>query len=136
MQWPIRKRTMTTMTTTTAQTITAAPTTGRWKWSGETEEPNYDDDERTTNYKEYQKKLNDDAWNEYAHARDDDDDEDTETLTVEEQSRNSNFGLCCYCKKTLKSRADFLCNPQFNFYRMCTKCHEAYSKPWYLQPNQ
>lgn len=148
--------------TTTAQTMTAAPTARRWKWSGETEEPdysrwNYDDDERTTSYKEYQKKLRDDAWNDYAHAHDDDDDdddnEDTGTLTVEEQRRiqwyhatahaksngksesnNSNFGLCCHCKKKLNDRADFVCNPQESFYRMCIKCHEDYSKP--KQPNQ
>jgi hypothetical protein len=73
------KTTTMTMTTTTAQT--AAPTTRRWKWSGETEEPDYnnrwndDDDECTTTYKEHQQKLKDDAWNDYAHARDDEDDD-------------------------------------------------------------
>jgi len=69
------------MTTTTTTAQTAAPTTRRWKWSGETEEPDYDrwnddDDEHTTSYKEYQQKLKNDAWNDYAHARDDEEDDD------------------------------------------------------------
>jgi hypothetical protein len=72
---------MTTMTTTTTAQTAAPTTTRRWKWSGETEEPdydrwNYDDDEHTTSYKEHVQKLKNDAWNDYAHARDDDDEED------------------------------------------------------------
>jgi len=134
----------TTMTTTTAQT--AVPTTRRWKWSGETEEPDHDrwnddDDERTTTYKEHVQKLKDDAWNDYAHARDDEDDEayfdDDEcpsllpsavaaasaaqqhvpfmNLTKEERDKKSDqfkFGLCAHCDAGLDDESDFVCEPR------------------------
>jgi hypothetical protein len=75
--------------TTTAQTKSAAPTTRRWKWSGETEEPDYnrwndDDDECTTTYKQHQQKLKNDAWNDYAHARDDEDDDNDDDAWFED----------------------------------------------------
>ena len=140
-----KQRTMTT--TTTAQTAAPTTTTRRWKWSGETEEPdygrwNYDDDEHTTSYKKYQQKLKDDAWNDYAHARDDDDDdalyyEDDEcpsllpaavanasaaqphvpfmNLTKDERDQKSDqfkFGMCAHCDAGLDDESDFVCEPR------------------------
>lgn len=73
---------MTTMTTTTRTAPTSATTitTRRWKWSGETDEPDYDrwnDDEEqtTTTYKEHEQMLKDAAWRDYAHSHEDDDNE-------------------------------------------------------------
>lgn len=72
---------MTTMTTTTKTAPTSATTitTRRWKWSGETDEPDYDrwndNEEQTTTYKEHEQMLKDAAWRDYAHSREDDDHE-------------------------------------------------------------
>lgn len=70
---------MTTMTTTTKTAPTSATTmtTRRWKWSGETDEPDYDrwnHDEEQTTYKEREQMLKDAAWRDYAHSHEDDDD--------------------------------------------------------------
>jgi len=65
-----------TTTTTTTQTMTSR----RWLWSGETEEPDYNnrwnDDEDECSYKQHQQKIKDAAWRDYAHSQDDGDDGD------------------------------------------------------------
>ena len=70
--------TMTTTTTKTAPTSATTITTRRWKWSGETDEPDYDrwndDEEEQTTYKEHEQMLKDAAWRDYAHSHEDDDD--------------------------------------------------------------
>ena len=145
MQWPIRKQqTMTTMTTTRAANVqgTIQNRSPGWricKWSGSDEPQScyHDDDEDTgTLTVEEQRRI---QWYRASarvewHNADEDEDEERGKSNI------SDFGLCCSCKKKLNDRADFVCNPQKSFYRMCTKCHEDYSKPWYLaaeqQPNQ
>jgi hypothetical protein len=71
--------TMTTTTTKTAPTSATTITTRRWKWSGETDEPDYDrwndDEEEQTTYKEHEQMLKDAAWRDYAHSHEDDDDD-------------------------------------------------------------
>lgn len=66
---------MTTTTRTSATTITIR----RWKWSGETDEPDYDrwndNEEQTTTYNEHEQMLKDAAWRDYAHSHEDDDHE-------------------------------------------------------------
>ena len=151
---------MTTMTTTTTAQ-TAAPTTRRWKWSGETEEPdygrwNYDDDEHTTSYKEHVQKLKNDAWNDYAHARDDDDDaerfEDDDcpsllpaavaaasaaapqhvpfmNLTKDQRDQKSDqfkFGLCEHCDADLDDESDFVCEPSRPTGAFVMRCNACY----------
>jgi hypothetical protein len=154
--------TMTTMTTTTAQT--AAPTTTRrWKWSGETEEPDYDrwnddEDERTTSYKEHVQKLKNDAWNDYAHARFEDDECPSllpaavaaasaaapqhvpfMNLTKDQRDKKSDqfkFGLCAHCDAGLDDESDFVCEPRglgCSWVMACNACHEYYQQLAHLR---
>jgi hypothetical protein len=128
--------TTTTTTTTTAPTKTAPTTTRRWKWSGDTEEPDYDrwndhDDECTTTYKEHERKLKDAAWNDYAHACDD---ETTYVpfmnLTKDERDKKGKqfrFGLCCECDAGLASENDFACKSRGGGrVMMCHPCNEYF----------
>ena len=153
---------MTTMTTTTAQT--AVPTTTRrWKWSGETDEPDYsrwNDDEEQTTYEEHQQMLKDAAWRDYAHSRDDDnecfEDDDCPSLlpaavaaqqqhvpfmnlTKEERDKKSDqfkFGLCAHCDAGLDDESDFVCEPRglgCSWVMACNACHEYYRQLAYLR---
>lgn len=70
---------MTTTMTTTRPAQTFSTTTRRWKWSGETDEPDYDrwnDSEDECSYKEHEQMLKDAAWRDYAHSHEDADDND------------------------------------------------------------
>jgi hypothetical protein len=151
----------TTMTTTMTTTKTAAPTTTRrWKWSGETEEPDHrwNDEEECITYKEYQQKLKDDAWNDYAHAREDDDDdawhENDEclsaaaqqhvhvpcmNLTKDERDKKSTqfkFGLCAHCDAGLDDESEFVCEPRglnCSWVMACNACHDYYQQLAYTR---
>jgi len=152
----------TTMTTTMTTTKTAAPTTTRrWIWSGETEEPDHDrwnDEEECTTYKEHVQKLKDDAWKNYAHAREDDDDawyENDEcpsaavaaasaaqqhvhvpfmNLTKDERDNKSTqfkFGLCAHCDAGLDNESEFVCEPRglnCSWVMACNACHDYYQQ--------
>jgi hypothetical protein len=139
------------MTTTTAQT---ALTTRRWKWSGETEEPDHDrwnDEEECTTYKEHEQKLKDAAWNDFAHARDDDDEQVFESeypdyeehvhvhvpfmnLTKDERDKKSTqfkFGLCAHCDAGLDDKSEFVCEPRglgCSWVVACNACHDYYQQ--------
>ena len=137
----LTKTTMTTMTTTTVNAVPTT-TTRRWKWSGETDEPDYDrwnDDEDECSYKQHEQMLKDAAWNDYAHRNDgaeayfDDDDCPSllpsavaaasaaqphvpfMNLTKEERDKKSDqfkFGLCAHCDAGLDDESDFVCEPR------------------------
>ena len=145
--------TMTTTTTKTAPTSATTITTRRWKWSGETEEPDYDrwnDEEECTTYKEHEQKLKDDAWNDFAHARDDDDDDDDYeehvhvhvpfmNLTKDERDKKSTqfkFGLCAHCDAGLDDESEFVCEPRglnCSWVMACNACHDYYQQLAYLR---
>jgi hypothetical protein len=128
-------------TSSTAKTLASSTAQSKKpvrKWSGG-EEPidyNHSDDDADTGTltRDDRRRL---AWY-HAQAkvqwRNADEDEEPKKSNISE------FGLCCSCKKHLNDSADFVCHPQKTFYRLCTKCHEDYNKPWYLlaaeqQPN-
>jgi hypothetical protein len=145
-------------TTMTTKTKTAAPTTTRrWKWSGETEEPDHNrwnDEEECMTYKEHVQKLKDAAWKDYAHAREDDDDawfENDEcpsaaaqqhvhvhvpfmNLTKDERDKKSTqfkFGLCAHCDAGLDDESEFVCEPRglgCSWVMACNACHDYYQQ--------
>jgi hypothetical protein len=127
---PVKETTM-----TTTMTKTAAPTTTRrWKWSGETEEPDHNrwnDEEECMTYKEHVQKLKDAAWNDYAHARDDDDVHvPFMNLTKDERDKKSTqfkFGLCAHCDAGLDDKSEFVCEPRglgCSWVMACNACHD------------
>ena len=151
--------TMTTTTTKTAPTSATTITTRRWKWSGETDEPDYDrwndDEEEQTTYKEHEQMLKDAAWRDYAHSHEDDDECPSllpaaqqqrvqphvpfMNLTKEERDKKSNrfkFGLCAHCDAGLDDESDFVCEPrglQCSWVMACNACHDYYQQLAYLR---
>jgi hypothetical protein len=120
---------MKTLTSSTATTQSNKKPT--WKWSGEDtpfEHRRWDDDEddRTSAQKEKDYARWYQAQPKVQWRNSDEDEEPKKKRNISE------FGLCCSCKKHLNDSADFVCHPQKTFYRLCTKCHEGYSQPWYL----
>ena len=125
-------------TSTTAKTLASSTAQSKkpmWKCRGGEDTPfdyrrsDEDDEDTTTMTQDERKKL---AWY-HAQAkvqwRNADEDEDEEP----KKSNIAEFGLCCSCKKHLNDSADFVCHPQKTFYRLCTKCHEDFNQPRYLE---
>ena len=152
--------TTTITTTTTTGTAQTAATARRWRWSGETEEPDYsrwigDNDEG--NYTQDEK-----DYAEWYDACPDCEcfDDDTPSvlpvavaaaqqhvhthvpfmnLTKEERDRKSNqfkFGLCVHCDAGLDDESDFVCEPRglgCSWVMACNACHEYYRQLAYLR---